>query len=142
MAEGRAGDDEEDKNAAKGPDIVCKLSLQAVHNAIALRTTSAPFHEKSHVSQMVLQGSFLQGLAVKGPQKTSTDLYRLPVTMSRLQKTRVGLLFLTFMRICGYPPDFRISGNLHADTLLISGDLEFRISGYLDFPDFRISGIS
>ena len=55
LADGRAGDDEADKNVAKGPEIVCKLSLDAVHAAVALRTNTTPVDEQSKVEQLVIR---------------------------------------------------------------------------------------
>ena len=55
LAEGRAGDDEEDKDRKKGPDIVCQLSLETVHNAVTLRTQSTVSDNQSHTERLVIR---------------------------------------------------------------------------------------
>ena len=50
LAEGRAGDDDDEKDRRKGPEILCKLSLNAIHDSVTLRTRTHndDENEKSH----------------------------------------------------------------------------------------------
>jgi hypothetical protein len=55
LAEGRAGEDEEGTHAAKGPDLVCKLSLDEVHAAVTLRAKAKASSEQSYTEQLVIR---------------------------------------------------------------------------------------
>ena len=55
LAEGRAADDDEENNRAKGPAVVCNLSLADVRSAVTLSDTRISANEDSYVSKLVLE---------------------------------------------------------------------------------------
>ena len=57
LAEGRCGDDEEDKDNRKGPDVVCSLSSSDVHSEIALRTKIVLEEDENKHHRLVLQAT-------------------------------------------------------------------------------------
>ena len=54
LAEGRAADDDEEKSRAKGPAVVCNLSLASVHAAVALPTKGIVPSDDSYVSKLIM----------------------------------------------------------------------------------------
>ena len=54
LAEGRGLDDDAEKNRAKGPAVVCNLSLKTVHEAVKLRDTNKDSKD-GHVTRLVTQ---------------------------------------------------------------------------------------
>ena len=57
MAEGHGGEDEADKDLTKGPEIVCKLSLDAVHASVTLRKRTAGSEDSSHMETSVIRAA-------------------------------------------------------------------------------------
>ena len=55
VAEGRGVEDDDEKNHTRGPDIVCELSLQKVHAAIAL--SSKDSEDNSASSRFVVEAA-------------------------------------------------------------------------------------
>ena len=55
LAEGRGREDEDEKDHSKGPDIVCSLSLDAVHDAIALRSKADVDEDESYTQKLVIE---------------------------------------------------------------------------------------
>ena len=56
LAEGRARDDDDEKDRRKGPEILCKLSLSAIHDSVTLRTrTPHDDEDENPTEQLVLR---------------------------------------------------------------------------------------
>ncbi len=55
LAEGRGGDDEDEKDRRKGADLLCHLSLEAVHAALTLRTRTTKEEEQSQTERLVIR---------------------------------------------------------------------------------------
>ncbi len=57
LAEGRGGNDEEEKDRRKGADLLCHLSLEAVHAALTVRTRTRKEEEQSHTEKLVVRNA-------------------------------------------------------------------------------------
>ena len=71
IAQGRGGDDDDERDRTRGPAVVCKLTVRDVHNAVALSNDSGDI--KNTVAEQVLRTA---QRAVALAQPPSTQAHR------------------------------------------------------------------
>ena len=82
MAEGRAEADDDETDRRKGPEVVCKLSLDDVHGAITLRERKDDDHEENATQKFVLRTAQLaarlsQLSTTSRPQRSPGDHFHI-----------------------------------------------------------------